>query len=173
MESCWVWNATHSQCQRYKKTGNPAGLTKVREINGQFVVNQTTIQLSNSNVTFTITPSSSSPDWWKQSSPAVAATNILLNQLTTLTRNLRVNVKGFLTLGEKHRKQLPNRSGRNGIVKKDCIIEVANGNTVTHVWENMIEKLQKLEKSNCKKQLRQHHVGNNSIHNIWRSTVCT
>ena len=88
--------ATHTQCQHYEKTGNPVKLLNVKEDNGQFLVNQTTtlLQMTNSDVTFTSTPSSSLSDNAKQSSPAVAS-NITLNQLPTLTRNQKVNVTGI------------------------------------------------------------------------------
>ena len=56
--------ATHTQCQHYEKTGNPVKLLNVKEDNGQFLVNQTTtlLQMTNSDVTFTSTPSSSLSD---------------------------------------------------------------------------------------------------------------
>ena len=47
-----------------KKTGNPVKLLNVKEDNRQYLINQTTtlLQMSNSDVTFTSTPSSSSSD---------------------------------------------------------------------------------------------------------------
>lgn len=99
--------ATHTQCQHYKKTGNPVKLLNVKEDNGQFLVNQTTtlLQMTNSDVTFTSTPSLSLSDNAKQSSPAIAS-NIRLNQLPTLTRNQKVNVTGILTLGQTPAKEV-------------------------------------------------------------------
>ena len=61
--------------------------------------------MTNSDVTFTSTPSLSLSDNAKQSSPAVAS-NITLNQLPTLTRNQKVNVTGILTLGQTPAKEV-------------------------------------------------------------------
>ena len=135
--------ATHTQCQHYEKTGNPVKLLNVKEDNGQFLVNQTTtlLQMTNSDVTFTSTPSSSLSDNAKQSSPAVAS-NITLNQLSTLTRNQKVNVTGILTLGQTPAKEVKKRNSENGKVKEDCVIEDATGNAILHIWDDLIDKVQ-------------------------------
>ena len=166
--------ATHNQCQLYeKKTGNPVKLLNVREENDQHLVNQTTTlhQMSNSDVTFTSTLPSSSSDCGAQSSSTVASSNISLKQLPTLTRNQKVNVTGVLTLGQKPPKQVTKRNGQNGKVKENCIIEDATGNAVIHIWDELIEKVENsksytLKNLSAKKLLRQHHVGNYSIHNL-------
>ena len=127
--------------------------------------------MSNSDVTFTNTPSSSSSDCATQS-PTVASTIITLNQLPTLTRNQKVNVTGVLTIGQKEPKQVTKRNGENGMVKEDCVIEDASGNAMIHIWDELINKLHpelqgfQFKKSKCQKLLGQHYVGDNSIHNI-------
>ena len=152
--------ATHNQCQLYEKTGNPVKLLNVREENGQYLVNQTTTlrQMSNSDVTFTSSLPSSSSDSGSQDSPAVASTNISLDQLPTLTRNQKVNVTGVLSLGNKSPKQVKKRDGQYGKVKEGCIIEDATGNAVIHIWDELIEKVKNSkrlyhQKSECKKLL--------------------
>ena len=139
--------ATHTQCQQYEKTGNPVKLVNVREDNGQFLINQTTtlLQMSNSDVTFTSNPSSSSSACATESSPAVTSTNITLNplnQLPSLTRNQKVNVTGILTLCQKAPKKVKKRNDGNGIVKEDCVIEDATGSAILHIWDELIGEVQ-------------------------------
>ena len=100
--------------------------------------------MSNSDVTFTSTPSSSSSDRDTQSSPAVAF-KITLNQLPTLTRNQKVNMTGILTLGQKEPKEVKKRNGQNGKVKEDCVIEDTTGSAIIHIWDELIDQVQNNE----------------------------
>ena len=156
--------ATHTQCQHYEKTGNPVKLLNVKEDNGQFLVNQTTtlLQMTNSDVTFTSTPSSSLSDNAKQSSPTVAS-NIALNQLPTLTRNQKVNVTGILTLGQTPAKEVKKRNSENGKVKEDCVIEDATGNAILHIWDDLIDKVQNSKSYTFKNLSVKNYSGNTML----------
>ena len=67
--------------------------------------------MSNSDVTFTGTPSSSSSESDIQSSPVVAF--ITLNQLPTLTRNQKVNMTGIQTNSWAKRTQRSEKKWAN------------------------------------------------------------
>ena len=118
--------------------------------------------MSNSDVTFTNTPSSSSSDCATQS-PTVASTNITLNQLSTLTRDQKVSVTGVLTVGQKEPKQVTKRNGENGMVKEDCVIEDASGNAIIHIWDELINKLQNYKASSLKNLSVKNYSGNTML----------
>lgn len=100
----------------------------------------------------------------------VASTNIALSQLPTLTRNQNVNVTGVLTLGQKSPKQVTKRNGQNGKVKEDCIIEVATGNAVIHIWDELTEKVEN-SKSYTLKNLSVKNYSGNTILGTTASTT--
>ena len=156
--------STHTQCQHYVKTGNPVKLLNVKEDNGQYLINQTTtlLQMCNSDVTFTSTPSSSSSDSDTQSSPAVAF-NITLNQLPTLTRNQKVNMTGILTLGQKEPKEVKKRNGQNGKVKEDCVIEDTTGSAIIHIWDELIDQVQNNKSYTFKNLSVKNYSGNTML----------
>ena len=157
--------STHTQCQHYKKTGNPVKLLNVKVDNGQYLVNQTTtlLHMSNSDVTFTSTPSSSTSEGSDtQSSPAVAF-NITLNQLPTLTRNQKVNMTGILTLGQKEPKEVKKRNGQNGKVKEDCVIEDTTGSAIIHIWDELIDQVQNNKSHTFKNLSVKNYSGNTML----------
>ena len=145
----------------------------VREENGQYLVNQTTTlrQMSKSDVTFTSSLPSSSSHSGSQDSPAVASTNISLDQLPTLTRNQKVDVTGVLSLGNKSPKQVKKRDGQYGKVKEDCIIEDATGNAVIHIWDELIAKVENSKGYTIKNLSVKNYSGNTMLGTTTSTTL--
>ena len=82
-------------------------------------------------------------DFWGEGAdqPILATTSaidITLDQLPTLTRNQKVNVKATITKGGAEPKQVAKRNGDKGLVKEDCIIEDTFGHATIHLWDDMI-----------------------------------
>lgn len=69
------------------------------------------------------------------------ATDITLKELSDLSRNQKVNVRGVLTLGKKPPKEVSKTNGENCLVKEDCIIEDATGAATIHIWDDLLSKL--------------------------------
>ena len=107
--------------------------------------------------------SSSSSDCGAHTSPAVASTDISLNQLPTLTRNQKVTVTGALTVGQKPPKPVSTRNGQDGKVKEDCIIEDATGHAVIHIWDELIEKLENSKSYTLKNLSVKNYSGNTML----------
>ena len=130
---------THQQALHLQNAGTPARLLSANEKDGKLFVSQyTTVAKANSNdITFESQQPSTSSD--NSDLPSVTATEIKLNQLHSLTRNQRVNVKATITLGTTKPKEVAKRNGEKGLVKEDCIIEDDTGNATLHVWDEMIQ----------------------------------
>ena len=116
---------THQQALHLQNAGTPARLLSANEKDGKLFVNQyTTVAKANSNdITFESQQPSTSSD--NSDLPSVTATEIKLNQLHSLTRNQRVNVKATITscnhiMQQSCRKKMPYSVGSTTFTCTSC-----------------------------------------------------
>ena len=131
---------THEQALHFQSTGIPTKLLSPNDKDGQLFVNEytTLVKANPSDVNF---ESNGEVCTMRSDQPILATTSaidITLDQLPTLTRNHKVNVKATITKGGAEPKQVAKRNGDKGLVKEDCIIEDIFGHATIHLWDDMI-----------------------------------
>ena len=128
---------SHQIAKHMQTTGSPTKIPGAREENVQLFINQgtTILEANSSDIDFPSQKPTAVTDWKSNDQ----ASDITLDQIKSLTRNQRVNVKGVLTLGELPPKEVEKRNGEIGHVKEDCVIEDGKGTSTIHIWDDLIK----------------------------------
>ena len=132
--------SSHEKALHFQNTGTPTKLLSPNDKDGQLFVNEytTLVKANPSDVNFESNETACTSD--QSNLPTTNAIDITLDQLPTLTRNQKVNVKAKITMGSAEPKQVTKRNGQKGLVKEDCIIEDATGHATIHLWDDMITR---------------------------------
>ena len=97
------------------------------------------IQVSSSDVHFECLPPPTPAD---PNNTIPDAIDIKLTELTNLSRNQKVNVEGYLTLGNDPPKEVLKRNKEKGFVKQDCATEDINSSSKIRIWDHSFSKLE-------------------------------
>lgn len=132
---------SHTQALHFQTTKSPAKIININENEDTIFVNHTSsiIQGSSSDVNFECLPPPTLAD---PNNTIPDAIDITLSELNNLSRNQKVNVEGYLTLGDDPPKEVLKRNKEKGFVKEDCVLEDINGSSTIHIWDHLLSKLE-------------------------------
>lgn len=132
---------SHTQALHFQTTKSPAKIININENEDTIFVNHTSsiIQGNSSDVNFECLPPPTLAD---PNNTIPDAIDITLSELNNLSRNQKVNVEGYLTLGDDPPKEVLKRNKEKGFVKEDCVLEDINGSSTIHIWDHLLSKLE-------------------------------